>query len=152
VKDYDSFAAATGIHVEKPLFSQTPNGPVVNVSWLDAKYFCTWLTEKERLSGKIGCEHVYRLPTDAESSVAVGLPVQTGTTPKQKDGKISNVYPWGTQWPPPQGGGNYDPSLGVDSSSPVGSFAANRYGLFTMGGNVWLWCENLYDGSEPFRG
>ena len=53
----------------------------------------------------------------------------------------------GTQWPPAKGVGNYDPTLGVDSyvnTSPVGSFRANCFGLYDMGGNVWQWCEDRY--------
>ena len=28
-------------------------------------------------------------------------------TPKNKDIKIANVYPWGEKWPPPNDAGNY---------------------------------------------
>ena len=153
VKDYAVFAAATnyaaGSEWKNPGFAQTDNDPVVNVSWDDAKVFCTWLTAKERAEGKITASQEYRLPTDREWSVAVGLPPESGKTPQEKDAKVKAVYPWGTQWPPPPGAGNYDRSLGVDSyekTSPVGSFAANRFGLYDMGGNVWQWCEDEYDG------
>ena len=67
----------------------------------------------------------------------MGLNESRGGTPKDKDMKIKDVYPWGTQWPPPRGAGNYDKSLNVDSydyTSPVGSFGANRFVLHDMGG------------------
>ena len=144
---------------ERPGFAQTPYHPVVGVSWDEAKAFCEWLTRKERGEGKIGKDKEYRLPTDAEWSVAVG----------------SGKYPWGSEWPPPKrawisdpslpvlinatdamltaenvGPGNYDPSLGVDSyvnTSPCGNLTANRCGLYDMGGNVWQWCEDWYRAS-----
>jgi len=154
VRDYAAFVQAMGREMRNSDFEQTPKDPVVNVSWEDAKNFCMWLTEKESREGKIARHQIYRLPTDEEWSVAVGLPNERGTTPREKDGKIADVYPWGTQWPPPRKAGNYAPSLGVDSfetTSPVGSFAANRYVLFDMGGNVWEWCEDSYDESQKCR-
>ena len=116
---------------ERPGFPQSDEHPVVGVSWEEAKAFCRWLTEKERSEGKIGEEQEYRLPSDAEWSVAVG----------------GGKYPWGDRWPPPKGAGNYDPSLGVDSyqyTSPCGKLGANEFGLCDMGGNVWQWCEDWY--------
>jgi formylglycine-generating enzyme required for sulfatase activity len=136
---------------------------VVGVSWEDAKAFCDWLTKKQRKAGKLRSDQSYRLPTDAEWSVAVGLPNESGSTPKEKDGKIKDVYPWGTEWPPPSGAGNYGGSEAHDGkwpnwstdgyprTSPVGSFKANRFGLYDMGGNVWQWCEDWYDESKTLR-
>ena len=142
------------------LLSEGPDHPVTVVSWNDAKGFCEWLTKQERTDGILTGSQSYRLPTDAEWSVAVGLKAESGATPQEKDRKIKGVYPWGTQWPPPNGVGNYDdysstkvPGFrdGFARTSPVGSFKANRNGLYDMGGNVWQWCEDWYDGEKRFR-
>ena len=88
--------------------SQANTHPVVNVSWEDANAFCAWLTKKELAEGKITASQRYRLPTDAEWSVAVGLGRETGSSPEEKDAGVKDVYPWGNQWPPPKAAGNYD--------------------------------------------
>jgi len=149
VQDYQVFVAATKRAWEKPSFAQGPTHPAVNVSWDDAKAFCAWLTEKEQRAGALNPTQTYRLPSDLEWSTAVGLEKEAGSTPKERDGKVADVYPWGTAWPPPRGAGNYARSMNVDDfdyTSPVGSFAANKFGLYDMGGNVWQRCEDSYNG------
>jgi formylglycine-generating enzyme required for sulfatase activity len=126
---------------KNPGFEQTGQHPVVGVSWEDARRFCAWLSRKEGRK--------YRLPTDSEWSAASG----------------TQKYPWGDEFPPPAGAGNYcggEAKLKTDGggagglstidgyddgfprTSPVGSFLPNRYGLYDMGGNVWQWCEDKY--------
>jgi formylglycine-generating enzyme required for sulfatase activity len=160
VKDYAAYAAANaGVDEswKKPFgdeFKQEDTHPVVNVSWEDANAFCAWLTRKELAAGKIKAGQKYRLPTDAEWSVAVGLGQEKGNTPKEKTRGIKHVYPWGKEWPPPVGAGNYNKSLKADKfdyTSPVGSFAANQHGLHDMGGNVWEWCEDWADPATKTR-
>ena len=151
VQDYQAFVTATGRAWPKPDFEQGPTHPAVMVNWQDAKAFCAWLTEKERRAGTLNASQEYRLPTDLEWSAAVGLPKETGNTPRERNHSIKGVYAWGTQWPPPRGAGNYSSRLNVDdfaNTSPVGSFAANRFGLYDMGGNVWQWCEDFLEGQS----
>jgi Sulfatase-modifying factor enzyme 1 len=187
VQDYSAFVDATGNDTtggmwslgqdgwkqlgatwKEPGFSQGPTHPVVGVSWYDATAFCAWLTARERRSGVLPAGASYRLPTDREWSIAVGLDSESGTTPEEKDSKI-RVYPWGTMWPPPPGVGNYcgaeakigyepeglivieDYYDGYPRTSPVGSFPSNKYGLYDMGGNVWQYCEDWYNPEKAFR-
>jgi hypothetical protein len=163
VKDFKAFVDATGYDLDtwkSPGFRQTEDHPVVRVTWYDAKAYCDWLTKKEQTEGKLGPNQKYRLPTDMEWSRAVGLNESAGGTPKSKDpSRFINpfykyIFPWGTQWPPPKGAGNYAESLTQDGyiyTSPVGSFTANQYGLYDMGGNVWQMCECKYDGESEHR-
>jgi len=47
--------------------------------------------------------------------------------------------------------GGYDYYNGYPRTSPVGSFAANRYGLYDMAGNAGEWCEDSYNGVPHVR-
>lgn len=159
VKDFEVFAKAVNLRSTSwkgPGFKQGPDHPVVNVSWQEAIAFCKWLTDKEHKEGTLPANQYYRLPTDLEWSKAVGLGEESGKTPEARDMGVQDVYPWGTQWPPPPGAGNYtgeetgsDVAIkGYDDgfawTSPVGSFPPNKFGLYDMGGNVWQWCMDSW--------
>lgn len=96
--------------------------PVINVSWDDAQRYAAWLS---RMTGK-----PYRLLSEAEFEYAAR-------------GKTQTAYPWGNDI-----GKNSADCDGCGSRwddrqpSPVGSFAANRFGLYDMHGNVWQWTED----------
>jgi hypothetical protein len=149
LQDYEAFCRATGRRYDPPDFHQTPNDPVVKVSWFDAMAFCKWLTEKEHNENLIEERQAYRLPTDTEWSMAVGLANESGATPELRDGKIKNDFPWGKQWPPPNGAGNYAlTQKRRGATMPVASFKSNPVGLYDLGGNVWEWCLDTYKGDS----
>jgi len=108
VKDYAEFVKDEKRDWPKPDFAQGDDHPAVMVSWEDATAFCAWLTKEERRKRKIGPKDVYRLPTDHEWSCAVGIGKEedAAAAPAAKDVKITR-YPWGVEFPPPKGAGNY---------------------------------------------
>ena len=133
--------------------------PVSKINWHDAEAFCRWLSKKE--------SRRYRLPTDAEWSVAAGLDEQSLRSPEDTPKSLSDkgdrkTFPWGATWPPPAGAGNYSDETrqskaprqgegpvpgyndGWATTAPVMTFAPNQLGLHDMGGNVLEWVEEWW--------
>ena len=100
--------------------------PVVQVSYADASAYALWVGR--------------RLPTEAEWEAAA------------RGGADGRDFAWGNELHPNgkllantwQGAFPYrnDGALGWRGTSPVGSFAANGYGLHDMIGNVWEWTSS----------
>ena len=166
VKDFDVFARTVNLKSSawrSPGFKQGADHPVVNVTWVEAVAFCKWLTDLEHKDGTLPANQFYRLPTDLEWSKAVGLPEESGKTPEARDMGVADVYPWGTQWPPPPKSGNYtgeetgsDVAIkGYDDgfawTSPAGSFPPNKLGIYDMGGNVWQWCMDAWNNDSKAK-
>jgi formylglycine-generating enzyme required for sulfatase activity len=148
-------------------FAQDGKHPVAGANWADAQAFCGWLTEKEHKAELLKMKQVYRLPSDWEWSMAVGLEEDKNGSPSDRNGKIEDVYPWGQDWPPSNDAGNYAGKEARDAdwiwtpiegfrdkyprTAPVGSFKANKFGMYDLGGNVWEWCEDFYSGTNGAR-
>lgn len=135
------------------------NQPVVNLSWEEAVKYLNWLSSKDNLQPFYTAQgnsfiaaspptNGYRLPTEAEWSFAARhLGIQT-----------TQRFPWGDTFPPRQPSGNYGDKAaagiipriiqgyndGFPTTSPVGSFSANKGGFYDMGGNVGEWCHDYY--------
>jgi formylglycine-generating enzyme required for sulfatase activity len=125
---------------QRPGFSQTPLHPVVCASWKDAVAYAEWLSKK---SG-----HHFRLPSTAEWEYAA------------RAGQVA-VSPWGSNAGracaaanvADQSAGRRYPGWtvfacddGFVNTAPVGTFAANGFGLHDMLGNVFAWTEDCWHG------
>lgn len=136
----------------------TPNQPVVNISWQQAALYCNWLSEQEGLppfyrveKGKVAGfdaeSQGYRLPTEAEWAWAARF-----------NGSGMDKYAWQGEFPPVSRSGNYADIAAAKivgrvvktyndsyaASAPVASFNANGKGLFDLGGNVSEWLNDYY--------
>lgn len=105
--------------------------PAERVSWDDAQMFVRKLNETDG-------ENPYRLPSEAEWEYAA----RAGSTTRYSCGdeigsNRANCYDCGSQWD-------------NRSSAPVGSFAANSWGLHDMHGKVWEWVQDCWN--DSYRG
>ena len=103
--------------------------PVINVSWLDAKAFVTWLSQK---TGKS-----YRLPSEAEWEYAA----RAGTT---------TAYWWGRDIGSRQANCRECNTGEPQRTTPVGSYKPNPFGLYDTAGNVAEWMEDCWN--DHYRG
>jgi formylglycine-generating enzyme required for sulfatase activity len=98
--------------------------PVMNVSWDDTQQYVAWLSRK---TGKS-----YRLLSEAEWEYAA----QAGSGREQAaqaGANQANCTGCGSRWDGRQ-------------AAPVGSFAANAFGLHDILGNLWEWTADCWKG------
>jgi formylglycine-generating enzyme required for sulfatase activity len=128
---FKKFAEASGTPLppHEPYWGIHDDHPMIYVTWVEAKTYCEWAGG--------------RLPTEAERE-------------KGARGTDGRKYPWGNEEPDPERG-VFRRSWGHEATGAVGTHpaGASPYGLLDMGGNVWEWCSDWYDGDyyavSPYR-
>ncbi len=113
-----------GRNWRNPGIVQGPDHPVLCVGYEDVQAYAAWL------SNTTG--HAYRLLSEAEYEYANRAGAQA-------------VYWWGDD--PGGGHANCDGCGSVwdnKTTSPVGSFPANPFGLYDTTGNTWVWTSDCY--------
>ncbi len=138
---YDRYCEETGALKPDDCGWGREEHPVINVNWYDAVKFCGWLSEKTGLK--------FRLPTEAEWEYAArsgGKREKWAGTNNKEDMKD---YAWyninsGDLFLS-ENGDLYEMSENISGSHAVKRKLPNGLGLYDMNGNVWEWCQDIYD-------
>jgi len=127
---------------QNPGFPQNDNHPVVCVTWDEARAYAAWLSERTH--------HTYRLLSEAEYEYINRAGTNTayiwGDTDEGQcswaNGADAAARAHFSNWT-----GASACNDGHVYTSPVGIFAANRFGLHDTTGNIWSWTQDCYHDS-----
>ncbi len=118
-----------------PGYRQTERDPVVCVSWRDAHAYAEWLSRQT--------DKTYRLLSEAEWEYVARAGTKTARYwGEREDGQCR--YANGADSRTDR---NWRITCddGYARTAPVGSYAANRFGLYDVLGNVWEWVQDCWN-------
>jgi formylglycine-generating enzyme required for sulfatase activity len=104
--------------------------PAVTISWHDASAYAAWL------SRRLGA--TYRLPTDEEWAFAAGSRFRDDG---YADSAADPAERWLRQY---EREADRDDVVVDTAAHALGSFGANKNGLFDFAGNVWEWTNTCF--------
>ncbi|MEQ8856991.1 SUMF1/EgtB/PvdO family nonheme iron enzyme [Gimesia sp.] len=99
--------------------------PVANLSWFDARNFCSWLTRQNPAFN-------FDLPAESQWEYACRAGTTTPWYPADKEQLA--LYAW----------------TGATQPQPCGQLQPNAFGLYDMHGNVAEWCRDYFSNEESF--
>ncbi len=139
------YLQSSGAAANQPV-GGAPDLPATSVSWYDAAGYCNWLSKQEGISPDQWCYEGeaqsltakknflalsgYRLPTEAEMEYATRAGAST-TRYYGQTAELLPEYAWYS-------------ADSQSSATPSGLKKPNDFGLFDVHGDVWCWCQDVY--------
>ena len=138
VAQFRSFVDATGRQPgDARTLSDPDTRPVRWVSWTEATDYCAWLQKMLQEAPALAHTPAARLVRDQGWRVA--LPSELQWEKAARGGRVGQVFPWGDVHDLKR---MNSAESGVGTTSAVGCFAPNDFGLFDMTGNVSQWTSS----------
>ncbi|MFY9955175.1 SUMF1/EgtB/PvdO family nonheme iron enzyme [Bradyrhizobium sp.] len=125
-----------------PGYAQDGNHPAVCVSWVDARAYVKWLSQTTAKSYRLLSEAEFEYVARAGSTSRYGFGNDPGEICKFANGADQSAKTAGLPGDAPY----MNCTDGFPFTAPVGSFAANSFGLHDLVGNVWEWTEDCFYG------
>jgi formylglycine-generating enzyme required for sulfatase activity len=125
-----------------PGYAQDGNHPAVCVSWVDAKAYAEWLSQTTGKSYRLLSEAEFEYAARAGGAARFGFGNDPGEICKFANGADQSAKIAGLPGDAPY----MNCTDGFPFTAPVGSFAANNFGLYDLIGNVWEWTEDCFYG------
>ncbi len=146
VGQFKDFVEASGTQIsDNNALGDPVSRPVCRVSWHEALAYCNWLNDELSTSQAFAHSELAVLVRD--NGWRFTLPSEFEWERAARGDRVGAAFPWGEE-PDPDQANTRETEIGT--TSVVGCFPANDFGLYDMSGNIFEWTRSLW-GKDFFK-